>query len=91
MRSLGTALEDVLTRLGIRGRLREYDAVGHWSSVVGPQVARVTEARSIRQGVLVVRVNNGPWRAELQLLKPDIIRKLNDDLGEPIVKDIRFV
>ena len=91
MRPLGTAISELVRNLGIDRRIREYDAVAEWGRVVGEQVARVTEARSIKQGVLVVRVGNGPWRNELQLLKADIIRKVNKALGEEIVKDIHFV
>lgn len=90
MQRLGPAIEDLLGKLGISGKIREYDAVAHWPGVVGQQVNRVTEAQSIKNGVLLVRVTNGPWRNELQLLKPDIIRKLNESLGEELVKDIRF-
>jgi len=91
MQRLGPAIEDLLGKLGITGKIREYDAVFHWPGVVGEQVTRVTEAQSIKNGILLVRVSNGPWRNELQMLKPEIIRKLNESLGEELVKDIRFL
>ena len=91
MKSLGTAISDLVQTLGIGKRIREYDAVAEWGRAVGEQVARVTEARSIKQGVLVIRVSNGPWRNELQMLKPEIIQKVNKALGEEVVKDIHFV
>ncbi|MEX1140100.1 MAG: DUF721 domain-containing protein [Bacteroidota bacterium] len=90
MQLLGPAIEDLLGKLGIGRKIREYDAVAHWAGAVGQQVAKVTEAQSIKNGVLLVRVSNGPWRNELQMLKTDIIRKLNESLGEEVVKDIRF-
>lgn len=90
MRLLGPAIEDLLGKLGISRKIREYDAVAHWERAVGQQVAKVTEAQSIKNGILQVRVSNGPWRNELQMLKPEIIRKLNESLGEAVVKDIRF-
>jgi len=91
MRPLGTAITELVRNLGIGKRIREYDAVMKWDGIVGEQVARVTEAKSIKQGVLVIKVSNGPWRNELQLLKKDIIRNLNTSLGEEIVTDIHFV
>jgi predicted nucleic acid-binding Zn ribbon protein len=91
MRSLGTAMQALIQSLGIGRRIREYDAVEEWERIVGEQIARVTEAKSIKQGLLVVRVNNGPWRNELQLRKQEIIGKLNGALGENVVSDIHFV
>lgn len=91
MRSLETAISELVNTLGLAKRLREYDAVSRWNEIVGEQVARVSQATGIKQGVLKVRVNNAPWRNELQLLKREVIRKLNDALGEDVVKDIHFV
>ena len=52
---------------------------------------KVTTAVKIENGILTVRVNNSPWRNELVLLKADLIGKINEALGETIVRDIRFV
>jgi predicted nucleic acid-binding Zn ribbon protein len=91
MQPLGRALEEFVKKLGLERKIRQYDAVLQWNEVVGEKVARVSEAYAIRKGVLFVRVSNGPWRNELQVLKGEIITKLNTTLGEEIVHDIRFV
>jgi predicted nucleic acid-binding Zn ribbon protein len=88
---LGAAIQGLLENLGIGKKIREYDAVLRWNEVVGKKIASVTEAVQIEKGVLVVRVQNGPWRNELNMLKEDVIGKLNEALGEKLVKDIRFV
>ncbi|MEX0602676.1 MAG: DUF721 domain-containing protein [Bacteroidota bacterium] len=90
IKSLGSALEDLVEGLGIKGRLDEYAAVTEWEGIVGPQIAKVATATRIDRGTLVVRVNNGPWRNELRLRKEEIVGKLNDALGHRVVKDIRF-
>lgn len=89
--SLGVAIQGLLENLGIGKKIREYDAVLQWNKVVGERIASVTEAVKIEKGVLVVRVQNGPWRNELSLLKNEVIEKLNRTLGEELVKEIRFV
>ncbi len=89
--SLGVAIQGLLENLGIGKKIREYDAVLQWNKVVGDRIASVTEAVKIEKGVLVVRVQNGPWRNELSLLKNEVIEKLNRTLGEELVKEIRFV
>ncbi|MEP0821861.1 MAG: DUF721 domain-containing protein [Ignavibacterium sp.] len=90
MRPLGRALEEFIRTLGLQKKIREYDAVLRWNEAVGERVASVTEAYAIRKGILFVRVSNGPWRGELQVLKGEIRAKLNRLLGEEIVTDIRF-
>ena len=90
-RTLGNALDEFLDHLGLRKKVREYDAVIRWESVVGREIAKVTTAVKIENGILTVRVNNSPWRNELVLLKADLIGKINNALGDMIVRDIRFV
>ena len=90
-KSLGDALRDLTRDLGLSKRLREYDAVGAWAVVVGRHIAGVSEATGIRNGVLVVRVSKAPWRQELLLRKKELIEKVNDHLGETIVRDITLI
>ncbi len=71
--------------------LRPHLAKTRWADVVGPQVAGVTQAEKIQNGtVLVVRVKNSVWANELVLLKGDMLRRLNLELGGPVLTDIRF-
>lgn len=89
-RPLGETLRELVEKLGIKKKLREYEAVERWEEVVGQQIARVTSATSITKGTLFVRVKTGTWRNELTMRKGEIIQKINRALGEEIVTDIRF-
>jgi predicted nucleic acid-binding Zn ribbon protein len=89
--TLRHALEQMLERLGIGDRVRDYEAVAVWSEVVGERIAEVSRAVRIRRGVLVVEVGSGPWRQELSMRKADILAKLNTRLGSATVKDIQFL
>lgn len=90
MKSLGSAIEELVHRLGIGKKVREYEAVLQWETIVGEKIASISTATRIQQGILMVKVKTAPWRNELTLLKPDIIRKMNEALKEEVVKDIRF-
>jgi predicted nucleic acid-binding Zn ribbon protein len=70
--------------------LRPHLAKVHWATVVGPQVAGVTQVEAVRDGVLVVRVKNSVWANELTLLKTDMLRRLNLELGGRVITDIHF-
>jgi predicted nucleic acid-binding Zn ribbon protein len=58
--------------------------------VVGEQIAKVTQAQRMENGVLFVSVATAPWRAELSMKRMDITRKINTILGKNVVKEIRF-
>jgi predicted nucleic acid-binding Zn ribbon protein len=84
------ALDDLVNNLGIKQKLSEYDAVLLWEDTVGEQIAKMTTATRITQGVLFVRVKTGTWRNELTMRKKEIMEKLNSVIGINVVRDIKF-
>lgn len=89
--AVGPVLEKMVTRLGLRGRLRQEAALFHWPVAVGPEVARYTRPMSIKGGVLQVAVRSSAWANQLAFLESDILARLNGLIGEPSVRDIRWV
>lgn len=87
---LQQALDGGLKRLGIMRQVRRARAVDVWTEVVGPAAAQASRALSCRDGVLFVAVKSSVWANELSLLKADIIKKLNRQLGRGTIVDIRF-
>lgn len=95
-RRLGDVLSDVLQQYGLAQRLKEFQVVEFWAEVVGEQIAKITQAREVRDGRLYVEVSSAEsassaWRNELYFLKAEIIAKLNKRLGQNIIHDIMFV
>lgn len=88
--SLAEALQAFVQTSGWQQRLSEQRAVGVWADCVGLEIARVTQAEAVREGVLQVRVLRSAWKTELNYLKEEIIAKLNEALGDKVVTDIRF-
>jgi predicted nucleic acid-binding Zn ribbon protein len=89
--ALGKILNQVLERYGLAQRAKEIEALNLWPEVVGEKIAKVTEAKDVREGRLFVKVENSVWRNELYYLKQDFINALNRRLGQVIVNDIVFV
>jgi predicted nucleic acid-binding Zn ribbon protein len=85
-----SAIERALENLGITEAVQEYAVLEAWPGIVGEQIARVTTAERITDGVLFVKVSNAPWRNELVFLKQDLIGKLNQAMGREFVHDIVF-
>jgi predicted nucleic acid-binding Zn ribbon protein len=88
--ALGDALGQFAAELGIAPRLREYEAVIRWPSIVGERIARVSKPLRVEKGVLVVNVESAPWRSELTLRRREILEKVNSTLGGPVIREIRF-
>jgi len=81
-------LETALRRFGLERRFEEFQVVGAWDSVVGEGVALHATATGIRDGVLFVDVDSSVWIQELQLLRGEIIERLNAHCGKAFVKQI---
>ncbi len=81
-------LDALLSGWGLDDRLHQYRALLVWEEVVGPQIAARTKPDRIRDGVLEVCVDQPTWMQQLQLLKPQILAKLNAKLGNEVLRDI---
>ena len=84
------ALNDFTSSLGITKKLREYNVVTSWETLVGEQIAKVAKPQRVENGVLFVSVASAPWRAELTIRRREIIERINTGLGKKVVQDIRF-
>jgi len=61
-----------------------------WPQVVGADVAEHARPAAFRNGRLVVFVDSTVWSQELQFFKGQIIEQINDNLGQPVLREIRF-
>ena len=76
---VGEVLDRYLSRLGVSGRVAQASVVADWPRLVGDRIAKVSTPESVTQdGTLFVRVASSAWVQELQLITPDILRRLNE-------------
>lgn len=87
---VGSALDGLTAQLGISRTLRQYDVITSWAAIVGEQIAKVTKAQYVQNGILYVSVATAPWRAELTMRKKEILEKIGVAINKGVVKDIRF-
>jgi predicted nucleic acid-binding Zn ribbon protein len=88
---LGDLLAGVLAGAGIGARVAQAAVVPEWGSLVGPQIASVTEPLSVSvDGTLWVAVQSHAWMTELSLLEPELLRALNGQPGRPPIQRIRL-
>lgn len=61
-----------------------------WSQYVGSSMAKCCLPVSFDKGTLYIWVKNSTWMHHLLFLKDSIQEKINQNLGKPFVKRIRF-
>lgn len=62
-----------------------------WRGVVGPGIAAEAFPERERGGVVTVACSASVWAQELELMGPEIVARLNLELGEEAVKRLRCV
>ena len=62
-----------------------------WPEIVGETIARRTQVSSLRFHSAVIKVSGAMWIQELNLMKPQILARVHEKIGEDIVRDLRFV
>ncbi len=87
---IGSVLETIATRLGIKKPLKRAQVLDSWPEIVGPKIARETRADQIRNTILFVTCSSPVWAQELGMLKPQMLPKIRAAVGPGIVTDIRF-
>ena len=65
--------------------------IGRWRDVVGDQVADHCTPEMFEDGVLLVRTDSTSWATNLKLLAPQLLRRLADDVGEDVVREVRVL
>jgi predicted nucleic acid-binding Zn ribbon protein len=74
---LGDALRGYLKHAGHGERLEQASVVADWPAVVGDKIAAISEPEAVtREGTMFVRVKSAPWMQELQLLTPELLKRL---------------
>lgn len=75
---------------GIPRVLWEFKIASAWVKINPANVAQNSSPDKLVGGVLYVNAKNSAWAQQINLLKAEIILKLNAIMGEQAVKDIRL-
>lgn len=88
-------LSDVLLRIlrnsGLESQLNEYRLLEAWPEVAGSVAASVTTEVCVRNQTLVVRLDNPALRANLLMMRRQLVNQLNARVGASVIVDISFL
>jgi predicted nucleic acid-binding Zn ribbon protein len=85
---IGDLLSPALERIGPKALWTESKVRKIWASVVGQEVAANAHIGRLRGSVLELDVASDSWATELTYLGAEIVRKLNERLGEAVVSEV---
>jgi predicted nucleic acid-binding Zn ribbon protein len=86
--TLDTALGRFVGEQGWETELRVHGVFSRWDAIVGREVAQHATPESYADGRLVVRTDSTAWATQMKLLAPDVVRRLNEVLGDETVRVI---
>jgi predicted nucleic acid-binding Zn ribbon protein len=89
--ALGAAINRLITERGWEAPAAVGGVMGRWPAIVGEELARhcVPERYDEDERVLTVRCDSTAWATNLRLLAPQLLARLNQDLGQGTVRLIK--
>lgn len=86
---LGATMKRWLGDVGAGADLTKATVLGRWGVIVGPEIADHCEPISLVDGELVLRAESTAWATQLRMLAPQIVAKINREVGHGSVLRIR--
>lgn len=89
--SIDEALITYVRENGLEQSVLDVQIEDVWPRVMGETVKKLTRSVEVREGVLYVHVNSAALKTQLFENRFELIRKLNDAVGAPALKDCRIL
>lgn len=88
---VGHLVADVLERTGVASQVERTRAVEQWERRVGEGIAAVTGPLRLAGSTLIVGVRSSAWLMELNMMKREILARLNVESSSVRVEKLVFV
>ena len=88
--SVTQPMEKVLHRLNLQERLHYEKILKLWPVLVGEFNAQHSFPELLKKKVLTIRVSNSPYLHQLNMIKPTLLKKIQDECKELKIAEIRL-
>ncbi|MCF8379992.1 MAG: DUF721 domain-containing protein [Bacteroidales bacterium] len=78
----------ILKERGLEGKMAENRLLNAWNELLGKTVANSTQNLYIKDNTLFVHLRSSVIRHQLMMIKPDLIKRLNEKAGIDIIENI---
>lgn len=86
--SLGEAMQEFLNKSKLKYGVQSARIEDVWGNIMGKTVAKYTDKIQIVQQTLFVHTTVAPLKQELHYQKEKIIERVNEALGEKVIRDV---
>lgn len=87
---IGDLLSEFLRREGLETPLLQKRLIDSWATVMGNAVSRYTGDIFIKNQTLFVKIQNTALRADLSMMRTDIVKRLNKQVNTNVITDVKF-
>lgn len=89
--SITDALVEYLRESGLEQSVLDVQIEEIWPQVMGGTISKLTRSIEVKDGMLIVHVNSAALKAQLFENRFELVRKLNEAVGAPAIKDCRIL
>ncbi|MCC6289367.1 MAG: DUF721 domain-containing protein [Chitinophagaceae bacterium] len=86
--SIGQALKIFLQKSRLKGSIQGFQITEVWEQIMGKTIAKYTEKIEIIQHTLFISTTVAPLKNELLYQKDKIIQRVNEALGENLIREV---
>ena len=87
---LDEVLKKLLREEGLEMPLLQKRLVDAWEVVTGNVVSRYTAEKYIRNQTLFVKITNPALRQDLSMMRTQLVKRLNEQVGSFVISDIKI-
>jgi predicted nucleic acid-binding Zn ribbon protein len=86
--SLAQALQQFLKQSRLKGNIQALQIEAVWEELMGKTIAKYTDNIQIINQTLFITTSVAPLKNELMFQKEKIIQRVNEALGERVIRDV---
>ena len=86
--SLSQALQQFLKQSRLKGNIQSMQLEDVWEELMGKTIARYTDSIQIINQTLFISTSVAPLKNELLFQKEKIIQRVNEALGEKVIREV---
>jgi hypothetical protein len=86
--SMAEAMKQFLKQSRIKGYVQAFQIEEAWEKIMGKTIAKYTDKIEIKGNTLFINTSVAPLKNELLYQKDKIIDRVNESLGEKLIKEV---
>ena len=85
---IGDAIKSMVNTSRLKSGIRSVQITSVWEELMGKTIAKYTDNIQIINQTLFITTNVGPLKNELAYQKKQIIERINEVMGENMIKEV---